>query len=227
LKTENREENRNSKRMGILEKRLGTGISIIVIGIIFLFVPLNIFGYCLGILAGLGISEVLGMKKGTKRTLIPLAFIVYLCFSLWLFYCLRSSDKGILWIMLPLIAAGTFDPTAYFTGKLWGRSKIIPSISPNKTKLGTFCGALVCFVVVFIVGRAYLSLNYYQAVLMGLLLPACAFFGDLVESLFKRKMAAKDSGVILQGHGGILDRIDSPLLTVIGVFVLKYLFSII
>lgn len=225
MKTEN--EIKNKKRTGVLERRLGMGILIIVIGIIFLFVPSNVFGFCLGILAGLGISEILKMRENTKRVLMPLAFIAYLCLSLWLFYCLRSSDNGILWIILPLVAAGTFDPAAYFTGKLWGKSKIIPSISPNKTKLGTFCGALVCFIAVFILGKVYLSFSYYQAVLMGLLLPFCAFFGDLIESLFKRKMKVKDSGAILQGHGGILDRIDSPLLTVIGVFVLKYLFSII
>lgn len=106
-----------------------------------------------------------------------------------------------------------FDATAYITGKLLGAHKIIPHISPGKTVegcIGGFFGALVTFYI-----AAY-SLNITTPKLFGLLLVfiSCllAFVGDIFESFLKRQAGIKDSGDILPGHGGFLDRFDAVII---------------
>jgi len=106
-----------------------------------------------------------------------------------------------------------FDSTAYITGKLIGVRKIIPHISPGKTVegcVGGFMGALVTF---------YLSIRYQQitmpaALMFALVFIVCAmaFVGDIFESFLKRKAHIKDSGNILPGHGGFLDRFDAVMM---------------
>jgi len=108
------------------------------------------------------------------------------------------------------------DSAAYFAGKRFGRHKLAPSISPGKTWEGVL-GACIA-VALYAVAICYFFDTEYWLVLLMLGITIASVMGDLIESLFKRQAGAKDSGSILPGHGGILDRVDGltsslPLVT--------------
>lgn len=110
------------------------------------------------------------------------------------------------------------DTGAYCTGSLLGRHKLFPRISPGKTWEGSAGGALLVLVVAYGIGRydslngAISGLTVLQWLGLGLVVVVFGTWGDLVESLFKRTLGIKDSGTILPGHGGMLDRFDSSLM---------------
>ncbi len=104
------------------------------------------------------------------------------------------------------------DAAAYTVGRMWGRHKLAPSVSPAKTVEGAM-GALVAATAAALVARAWFfhRLGPLDAVALGVLLGGAGILGDLAESLLKRAAAVKDSGRLFPGHGGILDRADSLL----------------
>jgi phosphatidate cytidylyltransferase len=111
------------------------------------------------------------------------------------------------------------DSAAYFAGRAWGRRKLIPSVSPGKTVVGSVAGVAGAVVVgsiyagVVLGGWLGLPIGYAEGAVGGALLGVAAQVGDLVESLFKREAGVKDSGKVFPGHGGILDRFDALLFT--------------
>jgi phosphatidate cytidylyltransferase len=115
------------------------------------------------------------------------------------------------WSMITIMAS---DTTAFFVGRAWGRHRMAPAISPKKTWEGAIGGAMGSIIVATILGAVFsLPLSYWQLVLAGCFISIIAQLGDLVESLLKRNTGVKDSGKVLPGHGGILDRIDSFIFT--------------
>jgi phosphatidate cytidylyltransferase len=129
-------------------------------------------------------------------------------------------EHGRLAALTVLLAVWAGDTLAYFAGRLIGRHKLAPKISPGKTWEGLIAGTLatvfVTFVSLYDTRHEWLSVG--QAVLLGLAIAAAAPLGDLFESLVKRDMGVKDSGTMLGGHGGILDRIDAQLFAAIAGF---------
>jgi len=128
---------------------------------------------------------------------------------------LRNDHIGgieLLLYLLVLIASA--DTGAYFGGRKWGKNKLAPRVSPGKTWEGVFSG-LLCVSVVAIVYSYSLGLhllgwnNLLVFVLISVMTAIFSIVGDLTESLFKRDAGLKDSGSILPGHGGVLDRVDS------------------
>jgi phosphatidate cytidylyltransferase len=101
------------------------------------------------------------------------------------------------------------DSFAYLVGKTLGRHKLFPSVSPKKTIEGSLGGLLFALVGAYFLGRFVPVLEITQWILLGLILVIMGSFGDLIESKFKRAAGIKDSGAILPGHGGMLDRLDS------------------
>ncbi|MDM7998527.1 MAG: CDP-archaeol synthase [Dehalococcoidia bacterium] len=152
-----------------------------------------------------------------------LAGILYLGWMLSYYVMLRQLDEGRELVILALFTTFACDTTAYFVGRAWGKHHMTPAISPHKTWEGAAGGllgavaaaALLCFLLNL--GDWALPLNYLEAVGMGCLIGVVAQLGDLLESVLKRRAGVKDSGRILPGHGGVLDRIDS--LVFIGVIV--------
>jgi phosphatidate cytidylyltransferase len=105
-------------------------------------------------------------------------------------------------------------------GKTWGKTKLLERISPKKTKEG-FVGGLICTALLAVVISLFdQTLSILQSILFALLVGVGSTIGDLIESKFKRNAGVKDSGKLLPGHGGILDRLDS----IIFVAPLAYLF---
>lgn len=121
-------------------------------------------------------------------------------------------------VFAPLLLTWASDTFAYFAGRAWGTRKLIPRVSPGKTVEGAV-GAVVGTVLVAIGYRLVLAefplyqLSVLEAAAFGLLISVSAQVGDLAESLFKRDTGVKDSGTLLPGHGGVLDRVDSLLFT--------------
>ena len=119
---------------------------------------------------------------------------------------------------LPELLIGFFiilwfnDVSAYLVGSLRGRTKLYEKISPNKTWEGTIGGLIFSIASAYLISTFFLSLNLTNWLVIGFLISIFATLGDLTESMFKRQAKVKDSGNIMPGHGGILDRFDGLLL---------------
>ncbi|HUT77067.1 MAG TPA: phosphatidate cytidylyltransferase [Polyangia bacterium] len=136
--------------------------------------------------------------------------------GLWAFVSLiRSADaaEGWRWLLLLLAAAVLTDTCAYAAGRLLGRRKLAPRISPKKTWAGAVGGALAAVGSVTLVRATLLpDLSWKEVAALGPLLGVFLQLGDLSESFLKRGFAVKDSGNLIPGHGGLLDRVDALLL---------------
>jgi phosphatidate cytidylyltransferase len=117
------------------------------------------------------------------------------------------------------------DTGAYLTGMAFGRTKLFERHSPKKTWEGFIGGVLISAGVGLIISHFYADIIGYQWAIMGVIIGTVGTIGDLVESMFKRSINVKDSGGILPGHGGLLDRFDGLFLAVPVVYTYLYLIS--
>lgn len=122
----------------------------------------------------------------------------------------RGQPQGSLWLLWLFVLVAVADVGAYFAGRAWGRRKLAPVVSPGKTWEGALGGALLSALVCGGALALWGLLSWFWAAAT-LALIVVAVFGDLLESLLKREAGVKDSGALLPGHGGVLDRIDSAL----------------
>lgn len=166
------------------------------------------------------VAEELGLLLfGFLYIVLPLAHLALL----------RDLSHGARWVLLVLFMVMLNDSCAYFTGTFFGRKKLYPTVSPNKSVEGAV-GGLVGSVLA--AGLAYLtfmswtdlvpSVPLVPLLFLGLVVGVVAELGDLFESLLKRSFGVKDSGTLIPGHGGILDRLDSLLFA----FPLTYYFAL-
>ncbi len=118
------------------------------------------------------------------------------------------------------------DTGAYCTGMLFGRHRLFERISPKKSWEGSIGGGIICVIVSLIMAHFFPFLTTLQWVGFSLTVVVFGTWGDLVESLLKRQLGIKDSGNILPGHGGMLDRFDSTLLAVPAVVLYLYTISL-
>jgi phosphatidate cytidylyltransferase len=155
-----------------------------------------------------------GQWSQTRRLSIGLlsALLLWICVNGLLFIHAHFTNGG--WLLMYLLSlVWVADIGAYFSGKRFGRHKLAPGISPGKTWEGVIGGLLLN---VFWISLVYAlsegwGLHYLWFLILGLLTSALSVVGDLYESILKREAGLKDSGKILPGHGGILDRIDSVI----------------
>jgi len=122
-------------------------------------------------------------------------------------------DAGFFFIVFVVTCTFLNDTAAYYIGKWKGRKKLSPNISPGKTVVGTISGLISSIITGLVINFIFgCPLTYSWVFFLGLIVAISAIFGDLFESMIKRSVGVKDSGAILLGHGGILDRFDSLIL---------------
>jgi phosphatidate cytidylyltransferase len=130
-------------------------------------------------------------------------------------------DLGAAYLLLPLLATWAGDSLAFFAGRTWGKARLAPEASPGKTVVGAVAGLVGSVVAACAISwwtlrdlPPPLAVPVYTAAWMGLVLGAAGQLGDLAESVLKREAGVKDSGRILPGHGGVLDRVDALLFAI-------------
>ncbi len=114
-----------------------------------------------------------------------------------------------MWLAIALLGTWICDTGAYFVGRAWGKHRFFPQISPKKTLEGAIGGFVTGVIAVALLGYGLVRLNIAVGLILGVLIVLAATFGDLAESVIKRQVGVKDSGQIIPGHGGMLDRLDS------------------
>ena len=166
------------------------------------------------------------LDRVLSETAAGLLMLLYIAFPLTLLPRMLARDNGTALLLFLFLCVWAGDSTALYIGKKFGKRKLAPTLSPNKTwagAVGSLLGSVI-FGMALIFGGDYLALHgsnftklhssepWWQSLLLAVLLNAAAQFGDLLESALKRGVNVKDSGRLLPGHGGILDRIDALLL---------------
>lgn len=179
-----------------------------------LLVPILMFGAAATFL--LEIVRRHDLRQCVVQTLMTLAGVFYVGFPAGFLVGLRAlpENTGLLWVLLILFVTWGTDSFAYIGGRLWGKTKLAPTLSPKKTREGAVVGVIGGIVPALVLLAATQSFST-AAVVFVVVGPFVAIIGDLFESALKRFFEIKDSHVpgldILPGHGGILDRIDALL----------------
>ena len=157
------------------------------------------------------IYEMYKLRKGKTKILS----FLYVLSPLLLIHLIPTNL-----VLLMLILTWTFDTFAYIVGVRFGKHKIAPTVSPNKSWEG-FAGGFI-----FTIIAAYLTVNYFSEIelnhiiAISLLIPFTATIGDFIESYYKRKAEVKDSGNFIPGHGGMLDRMDAFMITIPTIYII-------
>ncbi len=186
------------------------GMFIIFIPVfVFLFLPMRMvmIGDTNGFLRAVGT-----LHWGLMTTVFSLSHIAYL---------LALPDKvlptgtvsGAMLVFFLVVLTQLNDVAQYLWGKGFGKQKVVPTVSPGKTVAGLIGGVATTTLLAWILAEWFTPLNSWQAVAAGLIIGFGGFVGDVVVSAVKRDVGVKDSGAMLPGHGGILDRLDSLTFT--------------
>jgi phosphatidate cytidylyltransferase len=187
---------------------------LIVALIVVVAIPFKVLGLTVEPLFLAALSVMTSVLVARRKSVLVSGFVGLLSVCLWCASAMLAQVNGHYVLMSLAAIIGACDMGAYFVGRYFGGPKLMPIISPNKTISGAI-GGLGAAVVVAVVGGGFIGIEtLWQPVLAGLLLGGMAQVGDLLESAVKRSFGAKDSGSILPGHGGLLDRFDGYLLAV-------------
>jgi len=198
-------------------------ISGIALGFLFLayilLSPSFFFNFGLIIIFGISIYELIKLRVFSLQSLLAFILIVTAILCLYLYELERSL------ILIAVMISVATDAFAFFAGKILGRNKIFPIISPNKTLEGTIGGVVSSVVInslmiTLIFQNSLKTLDVIMLTLMIFICAVAAVFGDLLISSIKRQANLKDTGSLIPGHGGLLDRIDSHILCIPVFFVL-------
>lgn len=209
----------------------GTALFLLTSFIVFLGLPC---GYYLFFIPVFILVFIIELYRKASEPILNMAFTSFgiiwiaLPFSLYNFYFLPGLYNGDRHI--PALALFVFlwanDTGAYLIGIAFGKRKLFERISPGKTWEGSAGGLLFTFIAAYVVSLFWKGYTWHSWMVFGIITALAGTFGDLFESLFKRNLGCKDSGSMIPGHGGFLDRFDSFLFAAPAVFVfiiLKYL----
>ena len=167
-----------------------------------------------GLILSLILLVFLPVKEGAfQHWAWMMAGILYVGWLLGLMVFLRL-EAGRNWVFLALFTTFASDTAAYFIGKAFGKHKMAPKISPGKTWEGAIAGvfgAVILSMCFTLSTPLQLPFNCGQAIILGILISVFGQIGDLAESALKRSGGVKDSGNLMPGHGGMLDRMDSVI----------------
>ena len=172
----------------------------------------------IGVAVVILLADLVSKKINFKALLVSAVGIIYISMGLSLIFQLRAlmsntfvGDIGYTIPLVLIVSIWVNDTAAYLVGSLIGR-RPLSSISPNKTWEGTIAGILISVLLVTKIMGQYIPLSEKSIFLISIVAAIAGTFGDLVESKLKRLAGVKDSGTMMPGHGGFLDRFDSILL---------------
>ena len=169
------------------------------------------------VLGLVSIYEMWKLRKG-KSKVYAFVYVLLPFFLIHFFGKIESLNFNSVFdpslILLMFILTWTFDTFAYLFGVRFGKTKIMPSVSPKKSWEGFAGGFIFTVLASFITTHYFLKVDNSIALAMSLFLPFTATLGDFTESYFKRKAGVKDSGNFIPGHGGMLDRMDAFMITI-------------
>ena len=157
--------------------------------------------------------EMWKLHKG-KNALLPYFYVWALMFA----FLLKQEI-----ILFLFILTWTFDTFAYLFGVRFGKTKIMPSISPKKSWEGFVSGFIFTIIAAYLVHTYFGFSSLSEPLIISIVLPFTATLGDFIESAYKRKAGVKDSGNFIPGHGGMLDRMDAFMITIPVIYILTYL----
>jgi phosphatidate cytidylyltransferase len=161
-----------------------------------------------------GLLAVPDTDRGARAGAWMVLGLVYIPVMFGMVSAVRRLEDGVAWVFVCLALAWAADTGAYFAGRAFGKTPLFPRVSPKKTWEGAIGGAVAVLVAIGIIrSLAIPHMGWGHVVALSLIGGPAGVVGDLVESAFKRASGVKDSGSILPGHGGILDRVDSLLFT--------------
>jgi phosphatidate cytidylyltransferase len=169
------------------------------------------------VLGLVSIYEMWKLRKG-KSKVYAFVYVLLPFFLIHFFGKIESLNFNSVFdpslILLMFILTWTFDTFAYLFGVRFGKTKIMPSVSPKKSWEGFAGGFVFTVLASFITTHYFLKVDNSIALAMSLFLPFTATLGDFTESYYKRKAGVKDSGNFIPGHGGMLDRMDAFMITI-------------
>ncbi len=195
---------------------LSVGLSSAFLGIMPFFTLFIVFLLLVPRLLNFGGSAALNSNAGNEKLtkhfqeLLAASFgFVYTCWLPMLMVSIRQSSQGKYWLIFTMLVVWSADSFAYFGGKYFGKRLLFETVSPKKTWEGAIAGGLGALLVSLVFARFFLSqYGVVEIGVMSLTMSVASMLGDLCESLMKRAANVKDSGSILPGHGGFLDRFD-------------------
>lgn len=170
------------------------------------------------------LSLVVFTKHTITGAMVTFIGFFYVSYSLSHLILISDLDENF-FIWYPFIIAFVTDTFAYLTGKWIGRTPLIPSVSPNKTIEGSLGGIIACLIISYIYARIGKPDFQFYAIFLGLIGSIMSQIGDLIASKIKRIFNIKDFGKIMPGHGGVLDRFDSLIITLPLVYYFMVLFN--
>ena len=205
---------------GVLVLGVFTSIALASLPYAFKGVPLTNYATygIIGVAVIILLADLVSKKINFKALLVSAVGIIYISMGLSLIFQLRAlmsntfvGDIGYTIPLVLIVSIWVNDTAAYLVGSLIGR-RPLSSISPNKTWEGTIAGILISVLLVTKIMGQYIPLSEKSIFLISIVAAVAGTFGDLVESKLKRVAGVKDSGTMMPGHGGFLDRFDSILL---------------
>ncbi|MBN2047848.1 MAG: phosphatidate cytidylyltransferase [Anaerolineaceae bacterium] len=167
----------------------------------------------------------IGSKRSGFDFIISLSGICYIGWLGAYMISVRSLPNGLYWLFLLVLATAAGDSGAYFVGGRWGKHKMSPRVSPNKTWEGYAAGMVSAALFALIFSAIFYPMMILKSTVFAFAIYTIIPIGDFGVSLIKRQLGVKDTGNLLPGHGGVLDRIDTHLWTVsLGYYIIIYLF---
>lgn len=213
---------------GLLFRRHGQrpALPVIVVGVLVMVISRHMFGFdqtalMIAVLLLLSllwhlVDFEMGASSSATDFALTLTGTIYLGWIGAYLVSLRDMPNGLWWLLLVLPAIWLADSGAYFVGRAFGRHKLSPRLSPNKTWEGYLAGVVAggiagtLFAMLWRIGAGPDSgLDAMRGMMMGTIVAILAPIGDLGISMIKRELNVKDTGALLPGHGGVLDRIDT------------------
>lgn len=192
--------------MSSLARRTPTAVAYGAVVLAAILGPRELFLVVVGLLVAVALAELLRLTRAGAPVIVQAAVLIGGAAALVFLRDLGAFPY--VPVLMTVLAVWAADVAGYGVGSVFGRRKIAPSISPGKTWEGTVAGFVAAAAVVLLFNLPAAGMQAWWVVAAVLIGPV-ALSGDLLESWIKRRAGVKDSGAILPGHGGVLDRIDS------------------